>query len=87
MVIKTADFLMLTGGKPTLSAQSFVRDYIVNQKQSALCFRFNDPKNGIYPLLCDIDLDFDGKVKFDEKVMREKHIETAQHMAGVLRQH
>jgi len=77
-------FLKLTGGKPELEARQFVRDYIHNQKQDALTFRVPD-ESGICPLFIDIDLDFDGKVKFDEEEMRSKHIVTAQNIGRVLR--
>jgi len=78
-------FVKTTGGKPELSARDFFENYIVKQKQDALVFQLTDPVDGAYPLFIDIDLDFEGKVEFDEEAMQNKHIETAAHIASVVR--
>ena len=78
-------FVKTTGGKPDLDAATFFQDYLQGDKQDALVFQLTDPVNGRYPLFIDIDLDFHGKVDFDEALMRDRHVATARHIAKVLR--
>ncbi len=80
-----AKFVKTTGGSPCISDGQFIRDYIVNQKQDALVFQLQHPEHGVYPLFIDIDLDFEGRVVFDEEEMRAKHVETVAHISQVLR--
>ena len=68
-----------------LSPSAFFNNYVLKHKQDALVFQLTDPMNGKYPLFIDIDLDFEGRVEFDEASMREKHVQTARHIAKVLR--
>ena len=78
-------FVKTTGGKPELSSAQFIANYVIKRKQDALVFQLMDPVNGRYPLFIDIDLDFMGQATFDEDQMRHKHLETAAHIAKVLR--
>ena len=82
---KMVGFVKTTGGKPDLTADQFIANYVMKQKQDALVFQLTDPVNGRYPLFIDIDLDFMGQAEFDEDEMRHKHLETAAHIAKVLR--
>ena len=86
MVVKSARFVSLKGGKMVLNGREFYDRFIVKQEQRAICFQLDDIVTGVYPVYLDIDLDFEGKCSIDEDRIREKHILVAQWLLTVLRE-